>query len=633
MGSMKKLAYMLGLVGIFTASTLVAAVTAGDFALTGAEREGEFVAQQDAAEKSITDAVAEARAEFEEKIRERVQFSRERKLPEPLAEILLRWPHRPEARLNYIFLPDSKRDAAGHGFPPRPDGDQYDEYLYNGWAAGFLSVRQQHAHALFQLAADAADEGNAGLALSLANQALREDPDSETSRQFFGYKRHENQWLTDYEIAKSKAGEVWDDRFGWLPAEDLPRYEAGERKNRSRWVSAERDAVLHQSLDLGWRIETEHFLITTNHSLEAGAALGKRLELLYQAWRIVFADYYLSASQLKGAFTRVALPNPRQKFRVNYFASEDEFRSALARELPQNAQTTGVYLSARKTSFFYHAEPEDHATQFHEVTHQLFQEAGGRAQLEPGRDNNFWLVEAIACYMESLQLHEPREPFDVPYLTTGGIAAARVQDARFYLFRQDFHEPLADMCALGRTEFQQHPELRKVYAQGAAVADMLLHADDGAHRQPTITLLKGLYQGRRTNLPPLAYTALDELYVDFMNVRDADLATLSAGGDVSYLTLGGTDVTDAGLEQLVSLEGVRWIDLAQTAVTDEGVKHLAKLPGLAELDLSATKISDAALDALADAPNLNKLTIIGTNVSDAAVNRLKAVRRGLEVVR
>src|SRR5690606_41316374 len=62
---------------------------------------------------------------------------------------------------------------------------------------------------------------------------------------------------------------------------------------------------------------------------------------------------------------------------------------------------------------------------------------------EPGVRHNFWLIEAIACYFESLA---PREG----YLTVGGTETQRFRAAQYRLLNDRFYVPLAELCGLGR---------------------------------------------------------------------------------------------------------------------------------------------------------------------------------------
>ena len=95
----------------------------------------------------------------------------------------------------------------------------------------------------------------------------------------------------------------WHAKFGWLPKDHVARYERGERYYRRRWISAAEDAQRHADIKNGWRIETEHYSITTNHSLEAGVRLAERLERLNFVWRLLFAPYHArTRSQLSTMF-------------------------------------------------------------------------------------------------------------------------------------------------------------------------------------------------------------------------------------------------------------------------------------------------------------------------------------------
>ena len=53
----------------------------------------------------------------------------------------------------------------------------------------------------------------------------------------------------------------------------------------------------------GWDIETEHYRIRTNHSIEAAVALGVKLENLHRIWRQVFLGYYASAADVEALFS------------------------------------------------------------------------------------------------------------------------------------------------------------------------------------------------------------------------------------------------------------------------------------------------------------------------------------------
>src|SRR5262249_30308047 len=136
------------------------------------------------------------------------------------------------------------------------------------------------------------------IALELAVEALRENPHDAQARRALGYVEDRGVWRTPFEVKQLRTGKVWHDKFGWLPAAHVARYEKGERFCLGRWMPAEKEAEVRQDIARGWRIESEHYVVTTNHSLEEGVALSKKLETLYGLWRQVFASYLASETEL-----------------------------------------------------------------------------------------------------------------------------------------------------------------------------------------------------------------------------------------------------------------------------------------------------------------------------------------------
>ena len=85
------------------------------------------------------------------------------------------------------------------------------------WDARLSKLRHEQAAALFELARRAVRSGQAGLAFDLALARVRADPDYEPARRLFGYQKFRDQWHTVYEVRKLCAGNVWSEKFGWLP--------------------------------------------------------------------------------------------------------------------------------------------------------------------------------------------------------------------------------------------------------------------------------------------------------------------------------------------------------------------------------------------------------------------------------
>ncbi len=218
--------------------------------------------------------------------------------------------------------------------------------------------------------------GRSSRALQLATAALRHDPDNAVARRVLGYEQHAGQWLTPFQQKQTDRGFLWDPRFGWVKQEDLPRYEAGERRDSRRWVSAAKDAERHAKIENGWQVRTDHFLVTTNHSLSAGAQLAAELEGLFQVWRQLFAGYYLGDREVQARFEGTRTARTRSKpFNVIYHKDKPQYVAALRHKQPRIDQTLGIYFDDLREAHFYAGDDVDTATLCHEAVHQLFQES------------------------------------------------------------------------------------------------------------------------------------------------------------------------------------------------------------------------------------------------------------------
>ncbi|MBI1899807.1 MAG: DUF1570 domain-containing protein [Planctomycetia bacterium] len=500
-------------------------------------------------------------------------------------------------------LPRDERLLYFHRLPSQADFRKLPDDLpakAAEWHGRLCELRIAQADVLFALAQRAAAQGQYILAFQLLGETGRDNPDHAGVRAILGYERVGGQWLTSYEAAKRKGGFAWHAKYGWVPDDGVERYEKGERLTRGVWISAERDAQLHSRIETPWKIETEHFLVSTPHSLETAALLAGRLEQLHYVWRQLFAVCYGTESKLQAAFKR---PSPvftsKKRHDVVCFRNKEEYQEALSADLPPTVVTSGLYMQPRTTSYFY-ADGLDLTTVYHEATHQLFSEVKPAVR-DVGRNNHFWVLEGVACYLESL---EQQSGSLGSYVSVGGLDATRVQDARFYCLKAGFYVPLVDLAKMGMEEFQKQEKLARSYAQSTALVDFLLHADGGKNREALAAHLQAVYAGRDRPLPVLTgagYPELDRRYQEFLQVTDAQLATLPHAQSLTYLMLAGTSVSDAGLASLKELPKLQSIDLSKTAITDAGLVHLARLTALREVDLTGTKVTDAGVAALQQA--------------------------------
>jgi len=380
--------------------------------------------------------------------------------------------------------------------------------------APFFALRRERAETLFKNAQQAASAGDVSLAYQSLWNAVRENPDHAAARKALGYQQVDGRWLTKFEAEKLRAGQAWHPDFGWLPQANIARYEAGERLYLGRWITAAKEAELRSDISRGWQVQTEHYLVKTNHSLEAGVHLAARLERLHMAWRQLFVGYYATPRQMAEALVRKPLAAPGSGRRqVVLFRDRAEYLRELRSAAAQIEITTGIYLGDKEIAYFYASEDPDIATQYHEATHQLFGESRPTAQ-GIGRDGNFWIIEGIACYMESLREEEGR-------WRVGGLDAYRVQAARQRLVDDKFYLPLAELTSLGMAEIQQNPQIRSIYSQSTGLTQFLLHAADGRYRAATMQYLVAVYTGRDRDstlqeLTGVEYAELDRHYERYL---------------------------------------------------------------------------------------------------------------------
>jgi hypothetical protein len=385
------------------------------------------------------------------------------------------------------------------------------------WDSRLNRLRRERATAFYELARRAARTGRAAVAFELAMASIQADPDYEPVRRLFGYQRYKDQWRTPYDVKKLRAGNVWTDEFGWLPKSHLRRYQEGQRYCDGRWISAEDDAKRHADIRAGWVVETEHYSIRTNHGIKASVSLGVKLERLYRLWQQIFLRYYAAETDVIAMFdgrAKASIALPRHD--VVYFRDRDDYNRTLRPLMPNIEITAGMYRDRPSCAYFFAGKESDDRTMYHEATHQLFHEA---RQVAPdvGRLANFWIVEGIAMYMETLRQEDG-------FYVLGGFDDDRMRAARYRLIEDEFYVPLGEFAAYGRERFQKDRRLPTLYSQAAGLAEFLVYYDNGRYRDALVAYLVLIYTGRDgpdtlAKLTGAEFSELDRQYREFMQAK------------------------------------------------------------------------------------------------------------------
>ncbi|MFC1597229.1 DUF1570 domain-containing protein [Planctomycetota bacterium] len=399
------------------------------------------------------------------------------------------------------------------GLPPPADAPA----AVTEWHNRLVRLKQDQADALFVLSRRAMMTHRASLAIDLLLAALRENPDHEPIRRITGYQKYRGNWCTRFEVDRLRDGQVRHEEFGWLPRTHVKRYEEGQRYHRGRWITAEADARLHGHINSGWQVETEHYTIQTNHSLEAGVDLGRQLEPLYRVWKQLFIRFYATEEQVSALFAgpkrRGAPIQLRRRHSVVHFRDREDYNRSLLPVIPTIETSVGLYLPNPGRAYFFAGEDYQRRNMHHEATHQLFHESRPVSP-KAGLEHSFWIIEGIATYMESLREEEG-------YYVLGGFDDVRMQDARSRLLDDEFYVPLSELTTYSMEKLQSDKRIRTLYSQIAGLTHFLIHYDSGRHRDALVAYLLAVYSGRANpntlaELTGTPYRELDRQYREFM---------------------------------------------------------------------------------------------------------------------
>ena len=468
----------------------------------------------------------ELHATFASELEEIAAFCDEKGLADAAADVRSRSEQRDADALQSAPLPD-------HVQPDIPRGASADE---RHWRVQLRHVEQDYARELYSLSRNLLHAGYPSHAYDLVREVARHDPDHQHARRLLGMIRVGDAWVTPFEGEMRRQNKVWDDRFGWILQSDLPRYEQGERKIGARWMGAAQEAEIRRDFRHAWEIRTEHFLVKTNHSLERGVEIARKLEQFHGFFVQTFAAFFNTPEQMRQLFegrgSRSSRGNLGDPMEVHYYRTREEYVSRLQKRIPLIEQTNGLYYTSDRISYFYFdAEADLDTTLYHEATHQMFYESAARHRQVAG-DAHFWIIEGIACYMESF-----KDEGDT--LSLGDPMCERFRAARYRYLVDNYYVPLEQFARMGMTQFQTHPKIATNYSQASGLAQFFMHFDHGRYRDALIEHLAQLYRHRGSSaraselegldqLTGVPYADLDVQYGEFINAIENRLAAAGA---------------------------------------------------------------------------------------------------------
>ena len=392
------------------------------------------------------------------------------------------------------------------------------------------------------------------------------------------------------------------------------------------------------------RFETEHFVLLSDVAPERATEVARDIERFYLVWTQLFFPLWKSRDHWDHA-VKSSRPPTMIKHRVVLFKDSVQYAQLLRAEGPGIGQSTGFYSDLKRISFFHDGDGDDVATRHHELTHQLMTEAtDAKPRLRPGEQRDFWIVEGVACYMESIA-------FNSVLATIGGWQSSRLQFARHRVLGSGDDIPLSQLAGEGRLAVQKRDDLARWYSFSAVHTHLLIDRDNGNGLVELLQQLASTYQMR---VPPLLSrpqpTDTAESISNFLQMND-DRITPITNDRLSDLCLTRTSVTSEGLAKIVPQITLEWLDLSFLAIDSRDVTRLCptaasieqlSLEGtrvddsianwlstaslLRELDLSSTRIGDVVIEKLPSAAPIETLWLTGSRVSDASVNRIISMK-------
>lgn len=408
----------------------------------------------------------------------------------------------------------------------------------------FLRLRaleSDYADELFRLRQQAWQSDQISLAWRFVLEALFRNPDHEQARMVLGYVKHEGTWTTPFRKQMLERGNVWHDQFGWVLKQDLPKYLEGLRRAPDgQWLPADRVAALRADWQNGWEIDSEHFHIKSNHSLERAVEISASLERFHDFFIREFAPVFMTRQQMQNLFAGGRNTVNSRRHIVHYYRTRDEFKQRLIKKQPEAAFSDGIYMpDDRIAHFFDRPGDEDKVaeTMYHEVTHQILSESATKTiGVDNWANGDFWLVEGLPCYLESFQ----------PQGRGGSVGDPkhiRISWARRFLVDEGVYVPLERFTAMTQADFQcadmpngaeRVKKLQQHYAQAAGVTHFFMHAADGRYRDALIKYLAQIYSAdqriRQNNatlaeLTGVSFQELDRQYAEYLRGLDEETRT------------------------------------------------------------------------------------------------------------
>ncbi len=320
--------------------------------------------------------------------------------------------------------------------------------------------------------------------------------------------------------------------------------------------------------------------------------------------------------------------------------------------------SVGYYSPDDQLSFFY-PDANLQATLFHELTHQLLAEASQlRGTSKAGDKNRFWLIEAVALYMESLTpaLHHWR---------LGGWLAPRMQAARYRAVHDGYWLAPEELDAIRLEDWKKREDIAQLYTHAAGLAHFFMdrrlpratgeasaadQAADNAQaseaaqaaelrlnkfdaeesRAAFFAALIAAYRGDKPTDKLWQVAGLEHAqqdYLHFQLVRDRHIESLVRSAlnkaAIDELVLARSRLSKASWQTLGQFTELRWLELSGSNATADDLRWITQMKKLERLGCEGLVVDRALIESISALPELKELDLALTNVDDEMLLPLK----------
>jgi hypothetical protein len=496
-----------------------------------------------------------------------------------------------DPRRQYIYLPSTKL---------MPDPNLHEGRL-SEWLAKINTAKKNHANRIFKLAKTAANEDAMAIAYQLVHEVIFHDRGHDAVRKMLGHQRQENHWNVAAETFRPRQSKTDHD---FLPL------------RRGEFIIA----------------KTPHFEIESTASEARTQELADDLERWHGVWRQVFFEYWGSRKTLKDAIDgKKVFRTPGRKFKVVFFKNKMDYVANL-KDLVRGVEvSSGYYSNKQRVSFFFDGGKSERETWRHELTHQLFRESRGRSPDTAFDKNYIWLDEGVATYFESMTELDG-------YVTLGGFDALRTQFARKQALLEDRSLPIEQLHALSQSQWQARADA-DLYAQSAAVVDMMINDNGGRLERALVDLLQIIYKKRTrpdvfSKKLNVKFKDLDQSYAEYLKVDSKMVVDhLLKPESRTFLCLPSANLQTAAFSRLGKCTNLTELCFSQQTVSVSHINELKSCRSLRKLIIVGCVIEPGALESLAEFQSLEEINLTYSEFSPGELATLKSRKPKLKIVR